>query len=1042
MKTEKSDRAPCYKPLEQIVVRVPLLPIEFYLKLAAENHADYAGLDDKIKYAVMVGSQTLSASLERKPAKEKDRQKDQSKLLRYLIRMSSRCTPYGLFAGVAMATTGDETNISLSDVHLQTCTRPDMDWLLRFVNKMEQREEVLRHLHISANPTVFLCGERLYLQERLSAGKADVEPRVSIRATRIVKRVLELVKSPIAYNTLMEELLEENKSAGKEKIEKLLKELLEQTILITNLRPPLTTANPAEHMLSVLGQNPAAAEQKEKLQTFLGMVKECDCGSFSERISKFPKLKIYADEITGPSTNPVVQVDACRTLAGSVISKQVAGEVSRAAETMLLLSPYPTGYYPLGTYLNAFVTKYGQDRKVPIMEMLDPNFGLGIPKEYSGGDGGTGNRANATVRNQLLLKLATEAIRDKKTVVTLDDDIINQLKTWPGKEGKAPVSMDICAFVSAKSASDIDAGNFQIVIGPNLGAASAGKMLGRFAHIAGEKAYGVLSQIADIEKRHAPDKLFAELVYLPRKYRSGNVAVRPAIQSHEIVLGVAPGVAPDKVIPVNELLVGVKDRHLCLYWKDNTEIYIASGHMLNSYGAPAICRFLSDAGKPLQTGFTNFDWGPASNFQFLPRVQFGRIALSTAEWRISEITFTKEVLDSSPRFAEEFKTWQNAWNAPRYLYIANGDNRLLVDTQSPTHVEELRAEIKHVRHILLQEAYPGPEHAWLPGPDGHYLMEIAVSLVTSDIPEIEDKKEVKITPAKAEPGFLKNIFKRSETNPVRVRPPGSDWLFIKLYCGQELEEDLLLECKNFTESVLAKKYADDSFFIRYSDPDPHIRLRFQGNPKRLTDKLYPLVCSWATDLQAKNLCLKFVFDTYERETERYGGPNAIYLAEKLFASDSEAVFDLLAAERTKHDKQDRIITAVASMHNLLADMGLDIKAQIDWCEKHVNSWNKVSKEYREKQKQLREALSDTGKALGPDIVEIFSRRHKKLEQVSGEYCALEQTGRLNPEYRDILRSIVHMHCNRFLGSNADEHKALGLLFRTLKSLAAIKPAAK
>ena len=46
-------------------------------------------------------------------------------------------------------------------------------------------------------------------------------------------------------------------------------------------------------------------------------------------------------------------------------------------------------------------------------------------------------------------------------------------------------------------------------------------------------------------------------------------------------------------------------------------------------------------------------------------------------------------------------------------------------------------------------------------------------------------------------------------------------------------------------------------------------------------------------LHRERLLWKVQLDTYERETERYGGPDGIELAERLFHADSEAVLDTL-----------------------------------------------------------------------------------------------------------------------------------------------------
>ena len=99
----------------------------------------------------------------------------------------------------------------------------------------------------------------------------------------------------------------------------------------------------------------------------------------------------------------------------------------------------------------------------------------------------------------------------------------------------------------------------------------------------------------------------------------------------------------------------------------------------------------------------------------------------------------------------------------------------------------------------------------------------------------------------------------------------------------------------FAENAVASGLADSWFFIRYSDPEPHIRLRFHGAPERITEHLFPHICEWAGRLMASRLCLKFAFDTYEQELERFGGPLGLTVAEGVFHADSRSAVELIRA---------------------------------------------------------------------------------------------------------------------------------------------------
>src|SRR5262249_18712043 len=157
-------------------------------------------------------------------------------------------------------------------------------------------------------------------------------------------------------------------------------------------------------------------------------------------------------------------------------------------------------------------------------------------------------------RAQLLLQLACTALRNRERVVHLDGKDLARLETWRPDRGTAPLSLDINLLIGASSAAALDRGDFTVVVGPNLGALAAGRNLGRFANLLGPGGAAALEQIAAAELAHAPDQLWAEVVYLPPNFRSANVVIRPAVRPYELPLGVTPGVPTSHVIPLDELV--------------------------------------------------------------------------------------------------------------------------------------------------------------------------------------------------------------------------------------------------------------------------------------------------------------------------------------------------------------------------------------------------------------------------------------------------------------------------------------------------------
>ena len=56
-------------------------------------------------------------------------------------------------------------------------------------------------------------------------------------------------------------------------------------------------------------------------------------------------------------------------------------------------------------------------------------------------------------------------------------------------------------FVAAASRAELDAGNFRVVVSPMLGSYAAGRVLGRFAYLFGERAERALAEAARRRRR-------------------------------------------------------------------------------------------------------------------------------------------------------------------------------------------------------------------------------------------------------------------------------------------------------------------------------------------------------------------------------------------------------------------------------------------------------------------------------------------------------------------------------------------------------------
>jgi thiopeptide-type bacteriocin biosynthesis protein len=265
--------------------------------------------------------------------------------------------------------------------------------------------------------------------------------------------------------------------------------------------------------------------------------------------------------------------------------------------------------------------------------------------------------------------------------------------------------------------------------------------------------------------------------------------------------------------------------------------------------------------------------------------------------------------------------------------------------------------------------------------------------------------------------------------------PGSEWLFAKLYVPPDRENELLAgPVRELCELAVLGGAAHDWFFLRYTDPGSHLRLRFRGDPEALTDLLVPRLFRWAAGLQQAGLISALALDTYEREVDRYGGPAAIGLAEDVFCGDSAAVVELLEAIRVSDGELDPVTCACVAVDGLLSALGYDVPQRLAWYQAQVRDRRASGAEYRKRSAALR-VLLPAPQTLGDAPSAALAERHARLRPVGEQLAELEGRGELVATRSAILASHVHMHLNRLLGRRTEEDLVLGLLLRTWHGLA-------
>jgi thiopeptide-type bacteriocin biosynthesis protein len=269
----------------------------------------------------------------------------------------------------------------------------------------------------------------------------------------------------------------------------------------------------------------------------------------------------------------------------------------------------------------------------------------------------------------------------------------------------------------------------------------------------------------------------------------------------------------------------------------------------------------------------------------------------------------------------------------------------------------------------------------------------------------------------------------------RIFPPTSRWLYLNLYTGSATADLVLRDAiaplvARAMESGAAQRW----FFIRYNDPQNHLRVRFGGEPVRLRE-----IIDWLPELLdpllAEGRISRWQLDTYEREVERYGGPEGMEIAEQIFHADSEAVLAVVEDLAGDRGADWRWRAALVGIDRLLADFGFDLAGRRDVLARLRRSFGNELAAGPQLTQQLAQRLRETGNELydlvttsvGPDhplagSIAALDRRSAKLAPLVAELRALQSRGELTVPLDGLVTSYIHMFVNRLIRSDARRHE--------------------
>ncbi|WP_089227176.1 lantibiotic dehydratase [Actinacidiphila glaucinigra] len=795
---------------------------------------------------------------------------------RYLLRAEHRATPFGLFAGVTTADLGSDPHVTWGAEPAVTA-RAGAGWISNVIERLEACSELLERVPVVVNNTATIRGDRLvvpFLSEAAGNGDATRAVEASVSLTEPLHLVLSAARAPITVGELADKLATAFPSTGNAKVRRMISELVHRRVLITSLHAPSTHTDALGYLLEqldALGADslPSSAPLVSRLQAVAGGLRECATRPGREAVTA-----AMCSIAPGQASHPLAVDLAFDAQIG--LPASIAREVERTAWVLTRVSAHPFGTAQWSAYHMRFYERYGIGTMVPLQDVV-ADSGIGFPDGYPGASSGE-RRPRLSARDEVLVRLAQSAVLDGLEEVVLTDELVAALDVGP-EEVRVPPHLEIGVRVHATGVADLRRGRFRLEVASV--SRGAGVSIGRFLDILrpGERAalYAELADLPAGDSKTVP----AQVSFPPLLPQTAHVARAPKVLSTVISLQEHRVPGPEVLTPA-DLAVGCDGRRMYVAAPGRGQRIEPVGlHALNLVRhTPPLARLLAELPRAQCAQVTLFDWGAAAAMPFLPRVRYGRTVLAPARWRLepSELPGRGRC---RAEWDDQFAQWRVRRRLPQRVFLAEGDQRLFLDLDQAGYRTLLRHHLDGARPAVLVEA-PGPEaYGWCEG----RAHEIVVP--------------VKATRPPAWPALPAPTWARA-ASPAQVQAPaGSSLLLISLY-GDIRRQDAVLA--NHVPALLARLGDPAWWFVRFRDPDQHLRLRIALPGPGAFAKTARTVSAWADELREAGLLSDLRFPTSYRELGRWGSGPAWEAAEEVFRADSRAVLAQLRQYPRPHQR--------------------------------------------------------------------------------------------------------------------------------------------
>lgn len=727
-----------YTPFSDYILRTPNRRLGF-LENAIHNEESFNTLlnENNFHEAIYLASPSLYQSMLKLIEKEQSDiggfEKTKDSILKYLIRMSTRSTPFGLFAGFNLGNFGEENKIVLDNKdQYKKHLRLDMNFLVALAMDLSKQESIRKQLKFYPNTSIYIIGNQIRYVEYFYEKSNRLHRISAVEKSEYIIKVLNNAKNGATINDLAKALVDNEISF--EESEPFIYSLIDAQLLISELEPAVTGPEFLDQILFVLKSLEPVSELNSVtslLERIKTLILELSAQNDKYRLDKYEEIEnLIRKTNTKFEKKHLFQLDLVKSIKICTVAKKIPEDILKIIPFLSKLS-IRHKESPMQKFKEAFVKRY-EEQEIPLLTALDTESGIGYLQNM-GGDNSplvkglfippgkkNDNKPDWHPFYSLLLKKYNDSIKTQKEEIHLKKEDFDELEA-----DNVELPNTISSMVQLIKGQDPE----EIIIYlKSIGGSSAANLIGRFCHSDSDTfshATNIVNKDQELSKA-----ILAEVCHLPES-RTGNVLLRPSLRSYEIPYLAKANLDQKHQILPNDLMVSVRNNQIVLRSKKLDKQVIprnTTAHNFSNNSLP-VYHFLCDLQTEGLKGGLYFSWGPLENeFDYFPRVMYKNVILSLETWVIHK----KNILDilkikETKKRLIEFKKHLVSLGVKENIILSDGDNELYINIENNEMIGVLFNLIKNRKSFKLQEFIFNESNLIVEGPGGGYTNEFIFS---------------------------------------------------------------------------------------------------------------------------------------------------------------------------------------------------------------------------------------------------------------------------------------------------------------------------